>query len=128
MIIVSLRGYPYAMPDMIGGNQYDGDKADKELLIRWAQASALMPLIQFSIVPWHFDEETQKLRLLKDINPGSADSYPSDYTFLSGAFHSGKPLAAARVQIDGQYRSRASFGFAAASSRTFEERAFGRVA
>jgi alpha-glucosidase (family GH31 glycosyl hydrolase) len=61
MIIVSMRGYPYAMPDMIGGNQYDGDRADKELLIRWAQASALMPLIQFSIGPWHFDEETVRL-------------------------------------------------------------------
>jgi alpha-glucosidase (family GH31 glycosyl hydrolase) len=58
MIIVSLRGYPYAMPDMIGGNQYDDDRADRELLIRWAQASALMPLIQFSVGPWHFDEET----------------------------------------------------------------------
>jgi alpha-glucosidase (family GH31 glycosyl hydrolase) len=43
---------------MIGGNQYDNDRADKELLIRWAQASALMPLIQFSIGPWHFDEQT----------------------------------------------------------------------
>lgn len=61
MIIVSLRGYPYAMPDMIGGNQYDNDRADKELMIRWAQASALMPLIQFSIGPWHFDEETVRL-------------------------------------------------------------------
>ena len=61
MIIVSLRGYPYAMPDMVGGNQYDGDRADKELLIRWAQASALMPLLQFSIGPWHFDDETVRL-------------------------------------------------------------------
>jgi alpha-glucosidase (family GH31 glycosyl hydrolase) len=61
MIIVSLRGYPYAMPDMIGGNQYESDRADKELLIRWAQASALMPLVQFSIGPWHFDDETVRL-------------------------------------------------------------------
>jgi myogenesis-regulating glycosidase len=61
MIIVSLRGYPYAMPDMIGGNQYDNDRADKELLIRWAQASALMPLVQFSVGPWHFDDETVRL-------------------------------------------------------------------
>jgi len=30
-------------------------------MIRWAQASALMPLIQFSIGPWHFDEETVRL-------------------------------------------------------------------
>jgi alpha-glucosidase (family GH31 glycosyl hydrolase) len=48
------------MPDMIGGNQYDNDRADKELLIRWAQASALMPLIQFSVGPWHFDEQAVK--------------------------------------------------------------------
>jgi alpha-glucosidase (family GH31 glycosyl hydrolase) len=61
MIIVSLRGYPYAMPDMIGGNQYEQDRIDKELMIRWAQASALMPLIQFSVGPWHFDAETVKL-------------------------------------------------------------------
>jgi hypothetical protein len=61
MIIVSLRGYPYAMPDMIGGNQYDQDKIDKELMIRWAQASALMPLIQFSVGPWHFDQETVRI-------------------------------------------------------------------
>jgi len=61
MIIVSLRGYPYAMPDMIGGNQYENDRIDKELIIRWAQASALMPLLQFSIGPWHFDAEAVRL-------------------------------------------------------------------
>jgi len=60
-ITVSMRGFFYLMPDMVGGNEYDGDKASKELLIRWAQASALMPLLQFSIGPWHFDEETVKL-------------------------------------------------------------------
>jgi alpha-glucosidase (family GH31 glycosyl hydrolase) len=61
MITVSMRGYPYTMPDMVGGNQYNDDRADKELMIRWAQASALMPLLQFSIGPWHFDDETVKL-------------------------------------------------------------------
>jgi myogenesis-regulating glycosidase len=60
-ITVSLRGFPYVMPDMVGGNQYDNDKIDKELLIRWAQASALMPLVQFSWGPWHFDDETVRL-------------------------------------------------------------------
>ncbi len=60
-ITVSMRGFPYVMPDMVGGNQYDGDVATKEMLIRWAQASALMPLLQFSIGPWHFDEEATRL-------------------------------------------------------------------
>ncbi|HET8547029.1 MAG TPA: glycoside hydrolase family 31 protein, partial [Bryobacteraceae bacterium] len=60
-ITVSLRGFPYVMPNMVGGNQYDSDKIDKKLLVRWAQASALMPLLQFSWGPWHFDEETVRL-------------------------------------------------------------------
>lgn len=60
-ITVSMRGYSFLMPDMIGGNQYDNDKIDKELMIRWAQASALMPLMQFSYGPWHFDDETVRL-------------------------------------------------------------------
>ena len=49
------------MPDMVGGNQYDNDRIDKEMMVRWAQASALMPLLQFSYGPWHFDEETVRL-------------------------------------------------------------------
>lgn len=60
-IMSSMRGFAYLMPDMVGGNQYDNDKIDKELLIRWAQASALMPLLQFSVGPWHFDDETVRL-------------------------------------------------------------------
>lgn len=60
-IMSSMRGFAYVMPDMVGGNQYENDKIDKELLIRWAQASALMPLLQFSFGPWHFDDETVRL-------------------------------------------------------------------
>jgi|CZLA01.1.fsa_nt_gi alpha-glucosidase (family GH31 glycosyl hydrolase) len=60
-LITSMRGFVYVMPDMVGGNQYDSDKIDGELLVRWAQASALMPLLQFSLGPWHFDEETTRL-------------------------------------------------------------------
>ncbi|HRE49150.1 MAG TPA: glycoside hydrolase family 31 protein [Aggregatilineales bacterium] len=57
-LALSLSGYPFALPDMIGGNAYGGVDADKELLIRWTQASALMLAIQFSITPWDFDAET----------------------------------------------------------------------
>lgn len=60
-ITVSVRGFAYVMPDMIGGNEYDNDKVEKEMLIRWAQASALMPLMQFSKGPWHFDDEAVRL-------------------------------------------------------------------
>lgn len=52
---LNLLGYPYSFPDMIGGNRY-GDEQLKtlsaELLIRWTQAVAPMPIIQFSLAPW----------------------------------------------------------------------------
>lgn len=53
---IHLLGYPYSFPDMIGGNQYGEDKPTDELLIRWTQAVAPMPIIQFSIPPWEQGE------------------------------------------------------------------------
>ncbi|WP_319501312.1 glycoside hydrolase family 31 protein [uncultured Draconibacterium sp.] len=60
----SLIGYPYFCPDMIGG----GDAKDfrdpnykgmgTELFIRWTEASALMPMMQFSYSPWHLEKKT----------------------------------------------------------------------
>ena len=48
------------MPDMIGGNAY-GDWPSKELYVRWMQANAFMPSVQFSILPWDFDAEVMFL-------------------------------------------------------------------
>lgn len=68
-ILSSTRGFQYLMPDMVGGNQYDNDLIDKELMIRWSQASALMPLLQFSWGPWHFDQETvDRARAASDLH------------------------------------------------------------
>ncbi len=50
-LAMGLVGYPFVLPDMVGGNEYGG-KADDELFIRWVQMNALMPMIQFSVVPW----------------------------------------------------------------------------
>jgi alpha-glucosidase (family GH31 glycosyl hydrolase) len=55
---LGMAGYPFVMPDMIGGNAYGGTTADKELLIRWAQASAPMLVNQYSLAPWDYDPET----------------------------------------------------------------------
>lgn len=60
-ITTSMRGFFFLMPDMVGGNQYDGDTIEPELLVRWAQASALMPLLQFSVGPWHHGPEAVRL-------------------------------------------------------------------
>lgn len=56
----SIIGYPFVLPDMIGGNAYKG-MPDKELYIRWLQANALLPSIQYSIVPWQYDDETVEI-------------------------------------------------------------------
>jgi len=52
----SILGYPYIVPDMVGGNRYLF-KTNRELFVRWAQLSAFLPSIQFSITPWDFDDE-----------------------------------------------------------------------
>ena len=52
-------GYPFVLPDMIGGNAYIL-RPNKELFVRWAQASALMPSLQFSILPWNYDDEVRQ--------------------------------------------------------------------
>lgn len=55
-ITQGLSGYAYCCPDMVGGGIYiyfrDGKPVDEELFVRWAQANALMGMIQMSISPW----------------------------------------------------------------------------
>ncbi|WP_105616048.1 glycoside hydrolase family 31 protein [Vallitalea okinawensis] len=52
-----LLGYSFTCPDMIGGGEYLNflDSAmdlDEELVVRYAQCSALFPMMQFSAAPW----------------------------------------------------------------------------
>lgn len=53
----SLMGYNAICPDMIGGGSFavfvDGNpNMDRELVVRMAQNSALLPMMQFSLAPW----------------------------------------------------------------------------
>ena len=50
-LTMSLGGYAFILPDIIAGNAYEA-KPSEELFIRWVQANALMPAMQFSIPPW----------------------------------------------------------------------------
>lgn len=74
-ITQGLTGYPFSCPDMVGGGEissfknqsdknsviYDIDKDesefDVELLVRWAQCSALMPMMQYSFALWKLKNE-----------------------------------------------------------------------
>ncbi len=53
-LTLSVCGYPFVLPDMIGGNAYQGETPDGELLARWTQLSAFLPTMQFSIHPWQY--------------------------------------------------------------------------
>lgn len=57
---LGLTGYPFVLPDMIGGNAY-GNSVSAELMIRWTQACAPMLAIQFSIPPWSLGEEAERI-------------------------------------------------------------------
>lgn len=58
---MSMLGYDFVIPDVVGGSAIPNKKPDKELFIRWMQAAIFMPFIQFSYAPWDYDEETMNI-------------------------------------------------------------------
>lgn len=61
-----LSGYTFCCPDMVGGGAEGSTgrdaKLDSELFVRWAQANALMGMMQISLGFWKiFDKETVDL-------------------------------------------------------------------
>lgn len=80
LIQLNMAGYPFILPDMIGGNGYNNHPPDKELFLRWLQANVFMPSLQFSYVPWNFDDETIALsRFFTNLH----DAYS---TYIMGVF------------------------------------------
>jgi alpha-glucosidase (family GH31 glycosyl hydrolase) len=73
-LTLGLIGYPYVLPDMIGGNAYEGEVPDAELMIRWTQLTALLPSMQFSLAPWDYGPEANAIcrryaRLHEQLSP-----------------------------------------------------------
>lgn len=54
LLQMGIVGYPFVLPDMIGGNGYGETKLSEELYIRWLQVNTFMPALQFSLPPWSF--------------------------------------------------------------------------
>lgn len=61
LLQMNMVGYPLVLPDMVGGNGYNDHPPNKEMFIRWLQANVFMPSIQFSYVPWDYDNETVQI-------------------------------------------------------------------
>ena len=55
VLTYGILGYPFVLPDMIGGNAYK-NHPDPELFIRWLQLTTFMPSMQFSITPWMYND------------------------------------------------------------------------
>lgn len=69
ILSVGLGGYRFVMPDMIGGNAFDGIKPPLELFIRWVQLNTFLPVMQFSIAPWRYDNiTTEHVRALTQLH------------------------------------------------------------
>ncbi len=64
-----ITGYAFGCPDMIGGGQMgdfvgkDKMNLDHELFMRYAQASCLMPMMQFSLDIWNINEQIRNVCL-----------------------------------------------------------------
>lgn len=53
LLQMNIVGYGFILPDMIGGNGYNGAPSE-ELFLRWLQANVFMPSLQYSYVPWDY--------------------------------------------------------------------------
>jgi alpha-glucosidase (family GH31 glycosyl hydrolase) len=89
ILALGLSGYPFILPDMVGGNAYD-EKADAELMIRWTQLNALLPAMQFSLAPWDYGEEcTSICRRYADLHTEHA---PRILALAKETTETGKPI------------------------------------
>jgi alpha-glucosidase (family GH31 glycosyl hydrolase) len=78
-IAQGLIGHPFNCPDMIGGGDiaYFADQrpGDQELFVRFAQCSALFPMMQFSLAPWrvldsrHLAAVREAVRIRQELMP-----------------------------------------------------------
>jgi len=70
MIGLGLIGHQFGCPDLIGGGEWtsfqDTSVLDEELIVRAAQVSALMPMMQFSVAPWRVLSK-ENLTICKDM-------------------------------------------------------------
>ena len=65
---MGLMGYPFVLPDIIGGGTSDaiaikGTEGGLELYVRWMQLVTFLPSMQFSIPPWDYEQLNELLNV-----------------------------------------------------------------
>ena len=89
--IQSLLGFVFNCADLIGGGLDTGFKPDEELNVRWTQAAAFMPIMQFSYGPWNYSEPSQKI--IRHFIELHAKLWPSHFKpLVERAMTTGKPV------------------------------------
>lgn len=89
-LMMGMAGYPFVLPDMVGGNVYNDDVATAELMIRWTQASAPMLAIQFSLAPWDYGDEA--MRICRNFAKLHVDLFPVRQKAAEQATMTGAPV------------------------------------
>jgi len=89
--IQSLLGFVFDGPDLVGGGLDQKFGANEELTVRCTQASAFMPIMQFSYGPWKFSEPAQKI--MKEFIALHGKLWPIHFKPLADrAMKTGKPV------------------------------------
>jgi alpha-glucosidase (family GH31 glycosyl hydrolase) len=91
-----LLGYQFTCPDMIGGGEYGSfinlEKLEEQLVVRSAQCSALMPMMQFSVAPWRVLSK-QNLAAVKKAVEVRTKYTPYIMQLVKQAAVTGEPIA-----------------------------------
>ncbi|MDP8244878.1 MAG: glycoside hydrolase family 31 protein [Candidatus Hinthialibacter antarcticus] len=96
-LALSIMGYAFICPDMIGGGEYsyfynNPDKPlDQELIVRSAQCSALMPMMQFSVAPWRVLNE-ENMAICRDMALLHEKMGPEILAIAKASAESGEPM------------------------------------
>jgi len=106
-----LSGYVFNCPDMVGGGQYEDVirpdfEVDSELFVRYAQCSALFPMMQFSTAPWRV-LDSQHLRFCVEAAWLHCHLGPEIVRLARHAAKSGEPIMRhmAYVFPEGRYET-----------------------
>jgi alpha-glucosidase (family GH31 glycosyl hydrolase) len=94
-IAQGLIGHPFNCPDMIGGGDLKsftgGAPLDQELFVRFAQCSALFPMMQFSLAPWRVLDDQHLSAVLAAVRTRQA-LLPELRTLVAHAAQTGEPI------------------------------------
>lgn len=94
-IAQGMIGHSFNCPDMIGGGELgsfrDGNPLDQELFVRFAQCSAMFPMMQFSLAPWRVLDDRHLSAVRAAVNTRQS-VLPDLSTLFEHAATTGEPI------------------------------------